>query len=76
VAINISLPWSEKRIQLLHLYRDPLVGRDILIGALFGVVMMLATSMASSGCAGLVRHRNQNSFREEKRKQMATFTIG
>jgi hypothetical protein len=30
-------------------YRDPLVGRDILIGALFGVVMMLATTMAFVG---------------------------
>jgi len=32
-------------------YGDPLVGRDILIGALFGVVMMLATSLAFLGCA-------------------------
>ena len=30
-------------------YGDPLVGRDILIGALFGVVMMLATSLAFLG---------------------------
>ena len=30
-------------------YRDPLVGRDILIGALFGAVMILATVMAFAG---------------------------
>lgn len=45
--------WAQRIIGWSRLlagdYRDPLVGRDILIGAVFGIVMILATTIAFVG---------------------------